>query len=205
MYLHIIKYIFSISVVNALSRASKGLGVRYKKNTGMPQEVEMPAPATTAMDCASLRSCLTEANSEQFGVVKTLVDFVIFLTLSCALRKSTNAMILKISFPTSMIICGIAFRRFKILVAALALLSLGSLLLINPNTSPKHYWLKFTYLTRPLWDKPSKDFIILNHFYTPNLSLDQACHLHGWNASKSPPKKVFDAVLFSIEIELLLV
>ncbi|KAH8971241.1 hypothetical protein BDL97_02G131000 [Sphagnum fallax] len=43
-----------------------------------------------------------------------------------------------------------------------------------------------SYLLRPIWDSPPKPF-----------------QLHGWSLRKKPPRRVFDAVIFSNEIDLL--
>lgn len=105
------------------------------------------------------------------------------------------------------------------------------------------------YYTRPLWDKPDAPFTVINHFFTPNMSISNAqwCSLHGWyeyghptprttgsfhfllrsplnnqkdkdgsltngrNTTQSKqqstmhiqPRQVVDAVIFSIELDLL--
>ena len=61
---------------------------------------------------------------------------------------------------------------------------------------------KFTYFLRPLWQSPPKPFNILPHYYHPNASMEQLCTLHGWKIRHSP-RRVFDAVLFSNEIDML--
>ncbi|KAJ0237326.1 Beta-1,4-N-acetylglucosaminyltransferase family protein [Hirschfeldia incana] len=61
---------------------------------------------------------------------------------------------------------------------------------------------KFTYFFRPLWQSPPKPFNILPHYYHPNTSMDLLCTLHGWKIRDSP-RRVFDAVLFSNEIDML--
>ncbi|XP_078434411.1 uncharacterized protein LOC144705545 [Wolffia australiana] len=59
-----------------------------------------------------------------------------------------------------------------------------------------------TYLLRPLWDTPPPPFSLLPHFNHPNLSLPSLCRLHGWTP-RATPRRVFDAVLFSNELDLL--
>lgn len=61
---------------------------------------------------------------------------------------------------------------------------------------------KISYFFRPLWDKPPPPFIHLPHFYAENLSMDHICHLHGWSVL-SKPRRVFDAIIFSHELDLL--
>ncbi|KAH9613125.1 hypothetical protein KSS87_013674 [Heliosperma pusillum] len=61
---------------------------------------------------------------------------------------------------------------------------------------------KITYFLRPLWDKPPPLFSHLPHYYAENVSMDHLCHLHGW-AVRSHPRRVFDAIIFSNELELL--
>ncbi|KAK8963427.1 hypothetical protein KSP40_PGU012513 [Platanthera guangdongensis] len=57
-------------------------------------------------------------------------------------------------------------------------------------------------LLRPIWDSPPLPFIRLPHFYAENTSLSLLCHLHGWSP-RSSPRRVFDAILFSNELDLL--
>ncbi|CAN6895874.1 unnamed protein product [Brassica oleracea] len=61
---------------------------------------------------------------------------------------------------------------------------------------------KLTYFLRPLWQSPPKPFNILPHYYHPNASMELLCTLHGWNIRHSP-RRVFDAVLFSNEVDML--
>ncbi|KAL7100599.1 hypothetical protein ACP275_08G006800 [Erythranthe tilingii] len=61
---------------------------------------------------------------------------------------------------------------------------------------------KITYFLRPLWQSPPKPFIIIPHYYHENVSIDTLCKLHGWGAREFP-RRVFDAVLFSNEIDML--
>ncbi|KAJ8768162.1 hypothetical protein K2173_021102 [Erythroxylum novogranatense] len=57
---------------------------------------------------------------------------------------------------------------------------------------------------RPLWDSGPKPFQMLPHYYHENLSMETQCRLHGWGIRESP-RRVYDAVLFSIEQEMLTV
>ncbi|XP_010485393.1 PREDICTED: uncharacterized protein LOC104763729 [Camelina sativa] len=61
---------------------------------------------------------------------------------------------------------------------------------------------KITYFLRPLWESPPKPFNILPHYYHHNTSMETLCSLHGWKLRESP-RRVFDAVLFSNEIDML--
>ncbi|KAJ4818952.1 hypothetical protein LUZ62_031518 [Rhynchospora pubera] len=63
---------------------------------------------------------------------------------------------------------------------------------------------KITYFLRPLWDSPPKPFNVIPHYYHPNVSMETQCRLHGWRLRESP-RRVFDAVLFSNEIDILAV
>ncbi|KAE8718206.1 Detected protein of confused Function [Hibiscus syriacus] len=61
---------------------------------------------------------------------------------------------------------------------------------------------KITYFLRPLWESPPKPFNELPHYYHENVTMDTLCHLHGWKV-RDYPRRVFDAVLFSNEIDIL--
>ena len=58
-----------------------------------------------------------------------------------------------------------------------------------------------TYGTRPLWDKPASDFQRIDFRVNPglNFSSPEVCKYFGWTQRKVPVK-VYDAVIFSIEI-----
>ncbi|KAH9847691.1 glycosyltransferase family 17 protein [Lenzites betulinus] len=60
-----------------------------------------------------------------------------------------------------------------------------------------------SYSTRPLWDKPLGPHTTLPHYYAEGVAFDaHLCALHGWNQRASRPE-VWDAVLFSSELDLL--
>ncbi|XAR66872.1 Beta-1,4-mannosyl-glycoprotein 4-beta-N-acetylglucosaminyltransferase [Bertholletia excelsa] len=61
---------------------------------------------------------------------------------------------------------------------------------------------KISYFFRPLWDNPPPPFEHLPHYYAENMSMDHLCRLHGWSV-RSEPRRVFDAVIFSNELDLL--
>jgi beta-1,4-mannosyl-glycoprotein beta-1,4-N-acetylglucosaminyltransferase len=64
------------------------------------------------------------------------------------------------------------------------------------------YFQSISYLLRPLWDTPPTPFTRIPHYYAPNISMPQLCQLHGWGILPSP-RRVFDAVLFSNELDIL--
>ncbi|KAF5482204.1 hypothetical protein F2P56_002794, partial [Juglans regia] len=59
-----------------------------------------------------------------------------------------------------------------------------------------------SYFFRPLWDNAPPPFKHLPHYYAENVSMDHLCHLHGWSP-RSQPRNVFDAILFSNELDIL--
>ncbi|KAM5547965.1 hypothetical protein ABKV19_002104 [Rosa sericea] len=61
---------------------------------------------------------------------------------------------------------------------------------------------KVTYILRPLWDTPPAPFTWLPHYYAENVSMDHLCRLHGWSV-RATPRRIFDAIIFSNEIDLL--
>ncbi|KAL3649804.1 hypothetical protein CASFOL_006207 [Castilleja foliolosa] len=61
---------------------------------------------------------------------------------------------------------------------------------------------KITYFLRPLWESPPKPFHEIPHYYHENVSMVNLCKLHGWGV-REYPRRVFDAVLFSNEVDLL--
>ncbi|XVE67851.1 hypothetical protein DITRI_Ditri09bG0021000 [Diplodiscus trichospermus] len=63
---------------------------------------------------------------------------------------------------------------------------------------------KISYFLRPLWESPPKPFHEIPHYYHENVTMETLCNLHGWKVRESP-RRVFDAVLFSNEIDILTV
>ncbi|KAK7339611.1 hypothetical protein VNO77_20289 [Canavalia gladiata] len=61
---------------------------------------------------------------------------------------------------------------------------------------------KISYFLRPLWESPPKPFHQIPHYYHENVSMESLCKLHGWRIRESP-RRVFDAVLFSNEVDIL--
>ncbi|XP_051152585.1 uncharacterized protein LOC127266394 [Andrographis paniculata] len=64
------------------------------------------------------------------------------------------------------------------------------------------YGRKLSYFFRPLWDKPPPPFERIPHYYAENVSMDYLCSLHGWSL-RSEPRRVFDGIIFSNELDLL--
>jgi beta-1,4-mannosyl-glycoprotein beta-1,4-N-acetylglucosaminyltransferase len=63
---------------------------------------------------------------------------------------------------------------------------------------------KVTYFLRPLWQSPPKPFINIRHYYNQDVQMETLCNLHGWRIREFP-RRVYDAVLFSNEIDMLTV
>ncbi|KAI4382468.1 hypothetical protein MLD38_008430 [Melastoma candidum] len=61
---------------------------------------------------------------------------------------------------------------------------------------------KITYFLRPLWEAPPKPFHDIPHYYHENVSMQTLCKLHGWG-TRDFPRRVYDAVLFSNELDIL--
>ncbi|PQP97660.1 uncharacterized protein Pyn_10507 [Prunus yedoensis var. nudiflora] len=61
---------------------------------------------------------------------------------------------------------------------------------------------KISYFLRPLWESPPKPFHDIPHYYHENVSMENLCRLHGWGI-REYPRRVFDAVLFSNEMDIL--
>lgn len=61
---------------------------------------------------------------------------------------------------------------------------------------------KITYFLRPLWENPPKPFNEIPHYYHENVSMENLCKLHGWRI-REYPRRVYDAVLFSNEVDIL--
>lgn len=62
-----------------------------------------------------------------------------------------------------------------------------------------------SYSTRPLWDKTEAPQQMLAHIQSPKVSAndDAACARHGWHTRPSPKPLLWDATLFSTELDLL--
>lgn len=81
-----------------------------------------------------------------------------------------------------------------------------SLAIVTNKVNPTLVVRDLIYLTRPIWDRPgSQPEIIIPHFYSDSIAVSDLCQLHGWKQrqlSEVVPH-VIDAVIFSIEIDIL--
>ncbi|BGP37911.1 hypothetical protein JCM10450v2_001847 [Rhodotorula kratochvilovae] len=93
----------------------------------------------------------------------------------------------------------IRLRPAPIVLALVALVSLY-FLLIHPSL-PRGY---LAYSTRPLWDRSEAPSHVIPHYYADDLAPNKQCHVHGWKPRPHEPE-VWDATIFSTEIDLLLV
>ncbi|KAI8079605.1 glycosyl transferase-like protein [Gilbertella persicaria] len=62
------------------------------------------------------------------------------------------------------------------------------------------------YYTRPIWDKRPNVFTTIPHYYAENVPMEDLCQLHGWKLKDKTTlnqTKVYDAIIFSTEIDLL--
>ena len=96
---------------------------------------------------------------------------------------------------------GMRITRLRLDLAALILGVVGISLVLYTSVA-KHYFLKFTYMTRPLWDKRPKGCEVIPHYASPGLSVSEECALHGWEHT-GRTRRIVDAILFSVEVELL--
>lgn len=85
-------------------------------------------------------------------------------------------------------------RRF--FCATLLLFVIGCVILVTS------YRQEIGYFFRPIWDKPPPPFERIPHYYAENVSMDHLCQLHGWSL-RLEPRRVFDAIIFSNELDLL--
>ncbi|GJV75632.1 beta-1,4-mannosyl-glycoprotein 4-beta-N-acetylglucosaminyltransferase-like protein [Tanacetum coccineum] len=65
-----------------------------------------------------------------------------------------------------------------------------------------NHYEKITYFLRPIWDTPPRPLQYVPHYYAENASMSTICKLHGWTL-RSKPRRVFDAIIFSNELDLL--
>ncbi|KAJ6754314.1 BETA-14-MANNOSYL-GLYCOPROTEIN BETA-14-N-ACETYLGLUCOSAMINYL-TRANSFERASE [Salix purpurea] len=62
---------------------------------------------------------------------------------------------------------------------------------------------KISSFLRPIWDSPPKPFQIIPHYYHHNVSMENLCRLNGWGGVRESPRRVYDAVLFNNEVDIL--
>ncbi|PWA72826.1 beta-1,4-N-acetylglucosaminyltransferase family protein [Artemisia annua] len=97
-----------------------------------------------------------------------------------------------------------AITRVKCILRGLDLKTLIFIFVLVPTVIFGLYMhgQKISYFLRPLWEKPPKPFNEIPHYYHENVSMQNLCSLHGWK-TREFPRRVFDAVLFSNEVDLL--
>ncbi|KAJ4972972.1 hypothetical protein NE237_006146 [Protea cynaroides] len=97
-----------------------------------------------------------------------------------------------------------AFSRLRCILRGLDLRIVMLLFMLIPSGIFVIYLhgQKITYFLRPLWESPPKSFNDIPHYYHENVSMENLCKLHGWGIRESP-RRVFDAVLFSNELDIL--
>ncbi|GAA6012494.1 hypothetical protein JCM11491_004350 [Sporobolomyces phaffii] len=63
------------------------------------------------------------------------------------------------------------------------------------------------YSLRPLWDRPEAPSMLIPHLYADHLEPEELCRLHHWRVRDdgNRTREVWDAVIFSTEVDLLLV
>ncbi|KAL3835612.1 hypothetical protein ACJIZ3_010348 [Penstemon smallii] len=97
-----------------------------------------------------------------------------------------------------------SMSRLKCILRGLDIKAFIFLLILVPTTFFVIYvhGQKITYFLRPLWESPPKSFNEIPHYYHENVSMENLCKLHGWGI-REYPRRVFDAVLFSNELDIL--
>lgn len=91
--------------------------------------------------------------------------------------------------------------RARSLLLALVGACCAWFLLVHPFL-PRGY---LAYSTRPLWDRDEAPKKVLTHYWAPELSPSHQCQVHGWSARSGDQTPVWDAVIFSTEIDLYLI
>ncbi|GAA5845697.1 hypothetical protein JCM9279_006075 [Rhodotorula babjevae] len=94
-------------------------------------------------------------------------------------------------------------RRVRPLHVVLALVALVLVYaaLVHPKL-PRGY---LAYATRPLWDHAEAPKDVIINYSSDHAEPEALCHLHGWEARAKPLPPVWDATIFSTELDLLLV
>ncbi|KAM0756099.1 glycosyltransferase family 17 protein [Meredithblackwellia eburnea MCA 4105] len=83
----------------------------------------------------------------------------------------------------------------------ISLLLLGCVLFVGREVVP---YSAFSYITRPLWDSSEAPSQHIAHYTFDPSDKSRSCLQHGWSARDDQPE-VWDAIVFSSEVELLLV
>lgn len=95
----------------------------------------------------------------------------------------------------------IRVSRFRLLQRRLSAIA-ASVVLFPLLLTTYYQWETIGYALRPIWDTPPKPFHHIAHYYAENISTANLCSLHGWSI-RSHPRRVFDAVIFNNELDLL--
>ncbi|KAI3771690.1 hypothetical protein L6452_02857 [Arctium lappa] len=122
---------------------------------------------------------------------------------SLFIRSPRRCKIIRCKSCSSIIFLGMDSRRYAtrrwiskyMFIVVLILVTLSFIAIFDHTQN-------ITSFLRPLWDTPPPPFEYIPHYYAENASMDNLCRLHGWSLS-SEPRNVFDAVLFSNELDLL--
>ncbi|KAG8986346.1 hypothetical protein FRB93_005342 [Tulasnella sp. JGI-2019a] len=106
--------------------------------------------------------------------------------------------------PTFFSIFASRTRWRKVIVTTLCFLTVYSIIWL---WSWKYWILNLTtYSLRPLYDTPVLPGRLIHHLHSPSVRQDDlaACQRHGWDIIHTPKKqKVVDAIIFSVELDLL--
>ncbi|KAF9365387.1 hypothetical protein BGX34_010209 [Mortierella sp. NVP85] len=92
-------------------------------------------------------------------------------------------------------------RRPLLLVVVMAMMAIIFVLKVFP-----YFIVDLGYLARPLWDQKGYQFDkVIVHHYAEGMSLQERCEAHGWTLRSPgrPTPKVYDAVIFSVELDML--
>lgn len=99
------------------------------------------------------------------------------------------------------------FRRYFLLKFLFFIVLIYIFLAVVTNhINPQLVIRDLGYLTRPIWDSPaSEPEIIIPHFHSDSIPYSELCQLHGWKHRElnNTVPKVIDAVIFSIELDIL--
>ncbi|KAI8985924.1 glycosyl transferase [Pilobolus umbonatus] len=86
----------------------------------------------------------------------------------------------------------------RVIILLSVILSLLFLFVLKP-----HIITDFSYYTRPIWDSDPNQFNIIPHYYADNVPMENLCALHGWKKKEEVTNRVYDAIIFSVELDLL--
>ncbi|OIT08422.1 PREDICTED: uncharacterized protein LOC109229656 isoform X2 [Nicotiana attenuata] len=98
----------------------------------------------------------------------------------------------------------LSMSRLRCMLRGLDLKTIIFLIVVVPTFIVAAYLhgQKITYFLRPLWQSPPNPFIEITHYYNEDVPMEKICRLHGWGI-REYPRRVFDAVLFSNEVDML--